>query len=189
MHSHTATVHHSETSPAPCQRTSLGSPRQGCATRPLGHVRLIPCPAQAPAHFLACPQVWGLPMAPQLCPGLPSPVLRTAHAYGLVEATLFTRRDHMLNKETSATKVPVTAGFCALFTGQNISTTFSIDFFVKQIHLTFLMGTHGAQVTKAKVEWLELCLPRTWLGGDSPTATVQEHPSALGHRRTCFRAA
>lgn len=29
----------------------------------------------------------------------------------------------MLNKDTSATKVPVTAGFCALFTGQNIGTT------------------------------------------------------------------
>lgn len=107
-------------------------------------------------------------MAPQLCLGLPSPVLRTAHAYGLVEATLFTRRDHMLNKETSATKVPVTAGFCALFTGQNISTTFSIDFFVKQIHLTFLMGTHGAQVTKAKWSgWSSAC-PGHGLAGTAP---------------------
>lgn len=74
----------------------------------------------------------------------------------------------MLNKETSATKVPVTAGFCALFTGQNISTTFSIDFFVKQIHLTFLMGTHGAQVTKAKWSgWSSAC-PGHGLAGTVP---------------------
>lgn len=50
----------------------------------------------------------------------------------------------MLDKDTSATKVPVTAGFCALFTGQSIGTTFFIDFFFKQIHLTVLMVTHCA---------------------------------------------
>lgn len=74
----------------------------------------------------------------------------------------------MLNKETSATKVPVTAGFCALFTGQNISTTFSIDFFVKQTHLTVLMSTHGGGVTKAKWSGCSSACPGRGLAGTVP---------------------
>lgn len=78
----------------------------------------------------------------------------------------------MLSKDTSATKVPVTAGVCALFTGQNIGTTFFIDFFFKQVHVS----PHG--YTLAKRSGQSSACPGTAVGR-GPTGTAPWPLSAV----------
>lgn len=139
-------------------------PQAGLCLSPLGGVRLTPVlpePLPIPSPACGCGGSPWPPSSAQPCPKN-SPCIRTGGSHFIY------RKESQADKETSATKVPVTAGFCALFTGQNISTTSSIDFFVKQIHLTVLMGTHGAQVTKAKWSGCSSACPGRGLAGTVP---------------------
>lgn len=88
----------------------------------------------------------------------------------------------MLNKDASATKVPVTAGFCALFTGQNISTTFFKDSFSSSRYISPPSWLHAElQCWEAKQGgWGPACPDPT--GSDASSAPWGwDYPGALVH--------